>query len=136
MKIATLWTKEGRLFARFTYSAAAVAAIKEKISKHDRKWDPEAKMWHFDPSVRADVERVLTSFLFSIVDEDRRNDPAPVESNGHDPYATLARAAPFAALDKLYKATIAVAHPDRGGALHRAQEINAAWDAIKRERGT
>ena len=57
-------------------------------------------------------------------------------SAASDPYATLGvtRTLPLAAIEAVWKALLREAHPDAGGSTEHAAVLNAAMDAIRKER--
>jgi hypothetical protein len=50
------------------------------------------------------------------------------------PWETLARALPETALRAARAAAVQASHPDAGGSNKHAAEVNAAWDAIRKEK--
>lgn len=54
-----------------------------------------------------------------------------------DPYAVLSveRSASLDLIERIWKARLRAAHPDHGGSSEAAARLNAAMDAIRKERG-
>ena len=127
-------TTDGRFGLRFPYSANLITDLKAQVPRWARAYNPESKVWTFDRAQLALVKRLCVHHLGAVhVDPDLepRRPAAPTSA-----YDTMIRGLPFDTLKRIYWLAISAVHPDAGGDVTRAQQINAAWSAIKDEVGT
>jgi hypothetical protein len=69
-------------------------------------------------------------------EEDQRVFGDEANERGHNcTYSRLLQYASPETMKKVYRLIMLDAHPDRGGSDDNAKVVNAAWDAIKKERG-
>jgi hypothetical protein len=108
----------------FDFSEAMVSALKEQVPSRQRKWCPDLRQWWF----KADV--------IELVVELARTHCGDVQHEALDPFATmhLLPTAPPELVTVAYRTLAKLAHPDRGGDVHRMQALNVAYELLRASR--
>jgi hypothetical protein len=109
---------------RFEYHPSLVVALKTRIPKSYRRWNPERQAWIIGREYWPTAQRVLADFGFVGVAP-----PRPVSDSWRRLH--LQPDAPPEVVDAAYKALARVHHPDHGGDNGHMREINLAYDALK-----
>lgn len=130
---ATLWTEAGWILLRADFCREAVDAWKARIPGKYRRWDPEQKLWKFDPSVAPELEAILKEhgYVINIVEQQAQQ---IVVQESTDQYKAFIDALPVAVLKQAYRQACIELHPDHGGSTEAMARLNAAWSVLKEER--
>jgi hypothetical protein len=105
-----------------------VAAIKREIPPRSRWWDNQEKQWHVDPSHAHTAARIFRAFFPG---------PESFQRPGATEPPTWAKTlyvqpdAPLVVIEAAYKALAKVHHPDKGGNLAIAKQLNLAIEQAR-----
>jgi hypothetical protein len=123
------------------FKANFVADLKDEIPASARAWRPEEKTWWIGRDwVREAIDLCRAHYgEVEILDEreaKRSAPPPPEPPQPSGPYATLhlLPTAPMPIVEVVYRKLAAMYHPDLGGDLRIMQQINAAFDSIRKLR--
>jgi len=95
-----------------------------------RRWNPTSKCWYVSKICIADLIPLLKKYFKNI----KTNIGA--ESSSENPYTImgLTSKASNEVIKAAYKALALKLHPDRGGDSNKMEELNLAYEKIKKER--
>lgn len=125
---------------RSPYNKAWIDDFKFQVPGQGRMWDKDKKLWYYDPMFH-DVVKRLCDIHFQGYKESKADMPPPPPPPPPPPAAVGTFASYFKfltlcdkdMLKKLYRASAALHHPDRGGDAKKMQELNVAWAEISRD---
>lgn len=130
----TLFGQDGQIFVKSSFSREWVDWFKATIPAGSRSWDPDKKLWGFDPAFLDEVHaKCEETFDVTTIVED--------SSQGGDSketlYAALLEPLPDALLKRVWRFIAKEIHPDTNPGADRnlAAEVTSAWNQIKIERG-
>lgn len=117
------------------YHAEYIQDLKTQIPHGGRIWDKDLRIW----IVNKGFEKILLKIVYKHFDEveySQDGEPQQQKQAISELYATLhlLSTAPEELIKAAYKALSKIHHPDVGGDLVKMQEINAAYDAIRKDR--
>lgn len=115
------------------YDPGFVAALKNTVPGHERKWDPVAKLWTVDHLWRREVENLCRIFYgaVEVIDKQSRRyetPRTPLKAGTGDWAAQLFASTPKELHEKIYRALSRVLHPDVGGDTEAMKALNIAND--------
>lgn len=100
------------------------------VSKQDKKWDADAKLWYFSPQVCQEVKAKIESIYGSCHFTGPQSQAKMVAAAPSDTYGKFCKLVGLAALDKARKEAVLRFHPDRGGDPAKMSELNMLWAQI------
>jgi hypothetical protein len=138
-KAAFIMQYRGRFLLKTDWVDAFGPALKAKIPRGGREWDPQLGVWIIEPAWEADMRHVIDEFYDLSLESSVDAVGAPQEEVKKIPdwdrrklYVT--DDAPAEVVDAAYKALVKVHHPDKGGSADRMSEINVAYDKVRSKR--
>ncbi len=142
-RTATLWVENGWIVCRASLfnddngALQPVTSFKSEIGGRQRKWDPQQKLWMFDPGVAPHLEAILKRHGFDITMLNPAATAAPpaLADQSTSAMTDFLGLIPDAVLKDCYRKAMIELHPDRGGSVDASAKLNAAWDIIKKGRG-
>jgi hypothetical protein len=134
----------GDAILKTPFKAKFVADLKDEIPAHGRAWRPETKTWWIESLFVDDAIDLCREHYGEVEILDEREakrsapppPPPPDPPQPSGPYATLhlLPTAPMPIVEVVYRKMAAMHHPDLGGDLRFMQQINAAFDSIRKLR--
>lgn len=137
---------------RSPYNHHFVEAFKYEVSQSARRWEHNLKVWYLlTPAATLQAIRLARSYYDRVTvsvevqayigykshTDDRRPTMPATDSKIDRAYKTLhlLETAPDALIESAYRAMAKLFHPDTGGDTAKMQEINVAYDTIRKARG-
>lgn len=122
--------------ARCPFNKAWIDDFKHQVAGAARVWDPNEKVWRYDPMFHDCVKRLCEIHYgaFKEVKPETPPPPPPPPTNGASSiYRDFLGLCDKDALKKLYRASALKHHPDAGGDPSKMQELNVLWGQISKE---
>lgn len=141
MKVCTVWVDGTWIKVRSAYHRELTPAMnqdfKDRIPHGLRRWEPDEKVWKFDPSYSEILMEILERWFdkVDVLETNAPPAPAPVLAADTDPIAKMIKLCPDTVLPKVYRTIAAALHPDAGGDANKMSELNSLWAQIKMEKG-
>jgi len=135
VKKATVWVDQGMINLRSEYDPHFIQALKDEIPWQMRKWvgKPD-NIWRVDVSFVDLVYSLLNRHNFQVTVVEQ-NQPVAAPSNGENPYKKMFLYLDNDTMSKVYKIIMFKLHPDKGGNPKHAQDVNEAYERIRKELG-
>lgn len=139
---ATVWVESGFVRVRWPWHKTRMDplrdAIKSRIPRAARKWNPKEKCWDIEPSYDELLLRILEQHCdeVCVLGDSGASESAPAAlPDGTDPAALLISLCPDKALPKVWRAIAAALHPDAGGDAEAFKRASSAWEALRASKG-
>ncbi len=126
-KIAKVWINKDRgvLTVRTPYTQEFVADIKAEIPKDCRRWDPNGKVWEFDPSWTNKILELLRESYDDVVELDFSD--AFLSDTAEDLFNMLTKED----IKDIYRLLSKRYHPDVGGKPEVMTKINTFFQRYR-----
>lgn len=122
--------------ARCPFNKAWIDDFKHQVAGAARVWDPNEKVWRYDPMFHDCVKRLCEIHYGGVREvkpEAPPPPPPPPSNSGSTIYREFLELCDKDALKKLYRASALKHHPDAGGDPTKMQELNVLWGRISKE---
>lgn len=101
------------------------------LSRQDKSWNPEEKLWYISPQVMDEVKAKVEHIFGSCHFTGRSNGVRASASLPTDTFSKFAKLVGVEAMTKAYRAAAVQFHSDLGGDDKKMAELNQLWADIK-----
>lgn len=131
--IAELFYLDTSIWAKTPYRAGFVTALKEKIPKEYRRWEPDEKVWVISYAYEAQIVALCSTYFDDIAYYGKKKYATAIQSSPAYQTLHLLPSAPKEVIIATYRALSRLYHPDVNkapNATEKMKRINVAFEEI------